>query len=369
MSRLSVLSALRSRPRLAALAAKLYAVAVDIDRWSYSSGLRHRYTFDGRKVIAVGNVEWGGTGKTPMAAWLALRYASAATPLAIVSAARDEAAMLATECQTQHATVVAVPPGARKAAYAAAVVPSAVSTLVFDDACQHWPLVPHVAIGMVNPLSPHGMPHPRCAARSLAPLGTHRERAARWLASLDLVIIHHAQIAASEQRLPAAISNLEAYSVAPDKRVFSRMSDPVFRHHTEAVKAPSSPLLTSPLLLSGLGSPQAFEATIAASLPTTSHLVHAIYDDHHAWTAAEANALVTDAAHAGHSALLLSAKDWARSGGVLTAAAESVGLPLVTASAVLQISSSATDWSAAAQAQGAAIVDSVTGLLPDGRSS
>lgn len=61
----------------------LYAAGFKLHRALYTSGLRKRHRF-GTPVIGVGNVECGGTGKTPTTCDLALRYLREGLSVAVV---------------------------------------------------------------------------------------------------------------------------------------------------------------------------------------------------------------------------------------------------------------------------------------------
>lgn len=67
-------------------ASALYGLLMTLRRRAYSSGLRPR-TRVAPAVVSIGNLEVGGTGKTPVTAWLARRLVSAGLKVSVV--ARD----------------------------------------------------------------------------------------------------------------------------------------------------------------------------------------------------------------------------------------------------------------------------------------
>src|SRR5262245_60715641 len=62
----------------------LYGILVRLRVWAYRSGLKKQKRLRG-KVISVGNLTVGGTGKTPMVIWFANRFLSEGKRVAILT--------------------------------------------------------------------------------------------------------------------------------------------------------------------------------------------------------------------------------------------------------------------------------------------
>jgi tetraacyldisaccharide 4'-kinase len=177
--------------RGAALAlSKPYALIMRLRRWGYRRGVLASHSAP-VPVISVGNVTAGGTGKTPMVAWIVHRLMDAGRTPAIVMrgyrAARaepgaqprsDEAELLAA---LTGAAVIVEPDrlaGARKAASQGADV------VVLDDAFQHRRLRRDLDIVLIDAAEPLGLGH--CLPRGLL-----REPPTA-LADADVIVITHA---------------------------------------------------------------------------------------------------------------------------------------------------------------------------------
>ncbi|XP_034211607.1 probable tetraacyldisaccharide 4'-kinase, mitochondrial isoform X1 [Prunus dulcis] len=202
------------------LASSLYKLALSLRRSLYHSGLfrKHRLPVP---VISVGNLTWGGNGKTPMAEFIARFLAdSGISPLILTRgyAGGDEARMLHRHLLGRP---VKIGVGAKRAAVAARfferygyVDPSSmikgsdglciepkvgghlssekIGAVILDDGMQHWSLQRDLEIVMVNGLILWGNCH-------LIPRGPLREPL-NALRRADVVVLHHADLV-SEQNL------------------------------------------------------------------------------------------------------------------------------------------------------------------------
>ncbi|KAI5333762.1 hypothetical protein L3X38_023894 [Prunus dulcis] len=202
------------------LASSLYKLALSLRRSLYHSGLfrKHRLPVP---VISVGNLTWGGNGKTPMAEFIARFLAdSGISPLILTRgyAGGDEARMLHRHLLGRP---VKIGVGAKRAAVAARfferygyVDPSSmikgsdglciepkvgghlssekIGAVILDDGMQHWSLQRDLEIVMVNGLTLWGNCH-------LIPRGPLREPL-NALRRADVVVLHHADLV-SEQNL------------------------------------------------------------------------------------------------------------------------------------------------------------------------
>ena len=182
------------------LASKPYALAMRLRRWAYRRGSLRSYPADA-PVICVGNLTTGGTGKTPMVAWVVRQLTEAGCNPAILTrgykaepagrgrgnsaAGNDEARLLA-----QLTGVPLVVNGDRVGGAAEAVAGGA-DVLVMDDGYQHRRLKRDLDIVLIDAVEPMGFGH--CLPRGLL-----REPPAA-LADAHAVVITHCDEAAPEQ--------------------------------------------------------------------------------------------------------------------------------------------------------------------------
>ncbi|CAB4277859.1 unnamed protein product [Prunus armeniaca] len=160
-------------------ASSLYKLALSLRRSLYHSGLfrKHRLPVP---VISVGNLTWGGNGKTPMAEFIARFLAdSGISPLILTRgyAGGDEAKMLRTHLLGRPVKIGKV--GRHLSSEKNGAV-------ILDDGMQHWSLQRDLEIVMVSGLTLWGNCH-------LIPCGPLREPF-NALRRADVVVLHHADL-------------------------------------------------------------------------------------------------------------------------------------------------------------------------------
>ena len=186
-------------PAWAALGERVYRTLLGLRRWIYALGLRRSVRLP-VPVLIVGNLTVGGTGKTPLVAWLATElrrrgwkpgivtrgYGAAAhdpqrlPPGAEPAEYGDEPVWLA------HATDCPVAIGRRRAAAARLLIErDGVDVLVSDDGLQHWSLARDLEVVLID--GQRGFGNGR-----LLPAGPLREPQER-LARVDAVVVNGGQ--------------------------------------------------------------------------------------------------------------------------------------------------------------------------------
>ncbi|KAG8365092.1 hypothetical protein BUALT_Bualt18G0068200 [Buddleja alternifolia] len=196
---------------LLSFASSLYSVALRLRRQLYRFNIltKHRLPVP---VISVGNLTWGGNGKTPMVEFLARSLADdGISPLILTRGygGADEAKMLERQLQGTSARIGV---GANRAAIAAsflerygyitfhgsseklssdekaqnASISDRIGAAILDDGMQHLSVWRDLEIVMVNALMPWGN-------HQLLPLGPLREPLSE-LGRADIIIIHHADL-------------------------------------------------------------------------------------------------------------------------------------------------------------------------------
>ncbi|EPS60138.1 hypothetical protein M569_14666, partial [Genlisea aurea] len=193
---------------LLSVISSIYSLAFRIRRQLYRFGLisTHRFPVP---VISVGNITWGGTGKTPMVEFLARSFADFGICSLILTrgyGGGDEARMLQRKLCGVSARVGV---GANRVATASKFLehygyvnfpatteeilsreeethPDRIGLLILDDGMQHFSVVRDLEIVMVNSLMPWGN-------RKLLPAGPLREPP-RALSRADIIVFHHADL-------------------------------------------------------------------------------------------------------------------------------------------------------------------------------
>jgi len=174
--------------------------------WAYCPAVRLRRALHrmrllpsrraGVPVISVGNLTTGGTGKTPMVAWVVERLRQAGRSPAILTrgykaleGVSDEAELLARAFDGPDGVPVIVDPD--RAAGARRAVANGADVLVMDDGFQHLRLRRDLDIVLIDSTNPFGFGH--CLPRGLL-----REPAAA-LRSADAIVLTRTDLVAPEQ--------------------------------------------------------------------------------------------------------------------------------------------------------------------------
>ncbi|CAL9108353.1 unnamed protein product [Musa acuminata var. zebrina] len=203
---------------LLSFASSLFRLSLALRRRLYRFGLlpRHRLPVP---VISVGNLTWGGNGKTPMVEFIARICVEAGIPPLILTrgyASGDEAKMLERHLSGTSARIGV---GANRTAVAASIFErhgymkfentlyskklsnphefgsasenGKVGVAILDDGMQHWSMLCDVEIVMLNGLMPWGNNH-------LIPRGSLREPLGA-LSRADIIVVHHADLVSDGQ--------------------------------------------------------------------------------------------------------------------------------------------------------------------------
>ena len=246
-------------------------------------------------VVSVGNLTAGGTGKTPMVAWLVRAFESRGLRPAIVSRGygakageeNDEARALAAEFpDVPHVLDADRARGARSLGERADVI-------VLDDAFQHRRLARDLDLVLVDATRPWGL-SPEADSSSegveaFLPRGLLRE-APRALARANAIILTRTdQVPTDElERLVERIA-----SEAPGVPVARSEHRPArLRSTSGEVLEPGALAGRKVDLVSGIGNPAAFEASVLALGASVAE--HRRFPDHHAFAAGDLAGLGTD---------------------------------------------------------------------------
>jgi len=286
------------------LASGLYRVGLSADKVRYRWGIKSIGKLP-RPVVSIGNLTTGGTGKTPMVAWVCQQLLSIGHHPAILTRGyhakqaggqSDEARELSQILGNQVEIIV----GSDRHAGAKALLerdPS-VSVFVLDDGFQHWALERDVDIVLIDATQPWGHGH-------LLPRGLMREPCAA-LSRADAVILTRSDMVTPERKLELA-QQIERYFGQP----LTAESHTVWRGWRQGkdIELQLETLAKKPTTgICGIGNPQAFFAmleTHAGSVVMTQAL-----PDHHAPDRAQVESLLTQAFQQGATYVVITEKDY-----------------------------------------------------------
>jgi tetraacyldisaccharide 4'-kinase len=267
------------------LASVLYGLTVSILIGIYRLKPRRL----GCKIISVGNITVGGTGKTPLVELVALKLAAAGHAVAIVTrgyARRghapqsivdstgvdyrrvgDEPRML----QEKLKNIPVIVDGNRIRAVHTAISKHKVDTVILDDGFQQWKIKKDLEIVTIDASNPFGNRHliPRGIVRQ--PLST--------LAGADVFVLTKTNLGRQSARLKEFLA-----SVNPGAPIFETEYVPTgMRTRAGGSPEPGLELADKPVVLvSGIAQPDSFEQlVIKAGITVGAHLRFA---DHHAYS-------------------------------------------------------------------------------------
>ena len=282
----------------------LFAVVSALRRVLYRSGLLGSYRST-LPVVVVGNLSVGGTGKTPLTAWLAQQLALRGVAAGVLmrgygSAAggprRVVAGADASDVGDEAALLGSLVPGpvviARDRAEGARMLEAqGVQLIVCDDGLQHYALARDLEIVVLD--GERGLGNGR-----LLPAGPLRERPAR-LDDVDFVVIQSSLRALPGT--PAAAVPASIPSIAPERELrMTLMAEDARSLEDPARRRALSDFREGPVhAVAGIGNPARFFAMLrAAGLEVVPHA----FADHHRFTPA-------DLGYADGRPILMTAKD------------------------------------------------------------
>ncbi|CAN6334785.1 unnamed protein product [Urochloa humidicola] len=251
-------------------------------------------------VVSVGNLTWGGNGKTPMVDFLARGFHRLGiSPLLLTRgyAGGDEPKMLWRRLSDTSAKIGV---GANRVAVASSMLQKygyihhsetfcaenklpatsklrsdKIGVAILDDGMQHWSLLRDVEIVMVNGLAPWGNTH-------FIPQGPMREPLSA-LDRADIVVIHNADLA-SKVQLKAIRSTIEDNAAACSV-FYSRLAPSHIFEVKQPLRRLPLNLLNDKIVLcvSAIGCPNAFIHTVKEMGPLKIDRLD--FSDHHFFNA------------------------------------------------------------------------------------
>ena len=249
-----------------------YAGVMRLRRWAYRRGIRKSHPA-GVPVVCVGNITVGGTGKTPMVAWVVERLKEAGRKPAIltrgykaVGGKSDEAELL------KQLTGVSVIINSDRVAGAREAIAGGADVLVMDDGFQHLRIRRDLDIVLIDATRPFG-------GGACLPVGRLREPLTA-LRDADAIIITRSD-AVSTEKLDNLRNRLVRF--APQASIHIAIHKPVkiIDENGDGL-SPDALSGRKVCAFAGLGNPDAFFTTLTDIGARISEKVsfsdHAVYD-------------------------------------------------------------------------------------------
>ena len=313
----------RSEPSAASMAASgaatLWNGAAALRVWLYQRGLLRQRSLRAR-VISVGNLAWGGTGKTPFTIWLARRLQAGGLRVSILTRGYgrtsrervriippgtppEDAADAGDEVQL-YLRNLRVPVGVSSSRYEAGTLLERqfpVDVHLLDDGFQHLALRRDLNMVLIDAENPWGRrpPFPRLLREGPSALGR-----------ADAIVMTRCELLPPASR-DDSLENLRAalQRFSPSAPCFSIRTQIIHFMEWRSSRSLATEQFLSrcPLAFCGLGNPHAFFRTLEkAGIPA---MARKVFPDHHRYTGSDLRSLEAAAAQARADCLLTTEKD------------------------------------------------------------
>lgn len=290
---------------LLSLAAWGYGLGVRTFRWLYEKKVLAQKHLP-YPVISVGNLTWGGTGKTPFVEYLARKIGThRRVPLVLTRGySHDEAVELQNHLP---GAVIGVGKDRAKVAERVKKENRHVDIAVLDDGLQHQALHRDVDIAVVNSLNPFGNGR-------LIPRGILREPL-DVLKRAAIVVLTHVNLVSSEElkKLKEKISAL-----APQAQMVETLMEVLFLYRAKTKVRTSIEKMTGRRVatFAAVGTPRSFQLVLQRfQLKTVRNFE---FLDHHEYTREELLKIKEVAQSAGAEEIITTEKDFYRSRELIT---------------------------------------------------
>jgi tetraacyldisaccharide 4'-kinase len=272
----------------------LYRAATNARNALYDAGTLHSTRLD-VPVVSIGNVAVGGTGKTPVTAWLARKLADEGAQPAVLHGgyATDEPRL-----HTELNPAIPVFVGRDRVAMGRKAIAAGARIIILDDAFQHRRIERDVDVVLVAAESWRGR-------RRALPRGPWRE-GVQALQRADWVVV--TRRTASAREAASVVDLVRAAGAKQTAQLALRATE--WLHQGMPSSAPTG----AALLVTAIAAPDAFlENAGAAGASIRQHVFH---PDHHEFSAADADDIMR---RSNGGAIVTTAKDWVKLRAVLPA--------------------------------------------------
>ncbi len=225
-------------------------------------------------VISVGNLSWGGTGKTPFVEYLARRFKDRGLATLILTRgyAQDEVEQI-----RHHLPDTLIGVGRDRYRVAREMAGKhKIDIAILDDGFQHWPLERDLEIVALNALNPFGNGR-------LLPLGILREPPS-LLRKADILMMTHTNLVSSSE-LEKLRDQIKKH--APQALVVESYLEPLFFYRArKRIRVPLNKLQNQKVAtFSAVGAPRSFQLLL--SRLQTRPVRNFEFTDHHVFSEKE----------------------------------------------------------------------------------
>ncbi len=280
------------------IAGGAYGAASGLTRGLYEKGVLKAEKFP-FPVISIGNLTWGGTGKTPLVEYVARRIAERQKTALVLTRGygKDEQ-----EQYRQHLNRSVIGVGKDRVAVAKEIMKKQpIDVAILDDGMQHWKIKRDLEIVMINALNPFGN-------GSLIPRGILREPV-HSLNRAHIIVISHSDLI-SEKELQDLKAQLR--KIAPQAYLVEAYLEPLFFYRGKKKgRVPLQKLENQKVTtFSGVGSPKSFRLLL--SKIKVRPVRNFEFSDHHAFTEKELHEIKMVSDSASSQDIITTEKDFYR---------------------------------------------------------
>lgn len=267
------------------------------------------------KVISVGNITWGGTGKTPLVELLAKMLVQDGRKVAVLTRGYGRSAAA---CRTAHCPdalamgdepymlslkfrdIPVIVNSDRAAAALEAQRTHKADTLILDDGFQQWGLRKDLEIVTIDAMNPFGNGH-------MIPRGSLREPL-RALRRADVFVLTNAVESADLPALKARLAAIQPAGLIVSARHtpegFYMLADPSKECALERVRARPAALVCA------IGNPRSFRRTVESVQAVV--VAEFVFPDHHRYTRADIESVAQACRRQSIGAIITTEKDAAK---------------------------------------------------------
>ena len=280
-------------------AGKIFGIVSNLRRWCYDKKIlpKKRLPFP---VVSIGNLTWGGTGKTPLVEYLARRICSLRrTPLVLTRGyGQDEVKQL-----RHHLPRAVLGVGENRTKVAETIAKEKrIDVAILDDGLQHIKVERDVEIITLNSINPFGN-------EKLIPAGILREPLS-VLKYATIVVLTHVNLLTAE-KLKELKERIE--KLAPKAQIVQSYLEPLFfyrarnRSRVSLDKMDGRKVAT----FAAVGTPRSFQLVL--QMLNIKTIRNFEFMDHHAYSEKELKEIEEVSQMAGADEIVTTEKDFYRS--------------------------------------------------------